>query len=235
MDIMIGTFLRKTSQGMLLGLVLAALTLLWQLNTYAASRSVISSLNATQSHEVFLPSQLYAGTPNTLTVRGGPASEIVVLLSSKPIPALPSAEGALPEAPVRLLTTLPSSGSASMEFQLPEDPSLVGMQLFVAAFYRASASGSFQSASIRDASGVITASPSLLVQIPSASKSGVMLMPAVPGVDPSLMRQMGTISEMAQTKDPRRKSLIYDGTINRDLIQDRNSLVVPGGGMPLGR
>jgi hypothetical protein len=72
-----------------------------------------------------------------------------------------------------------------------------------------------------NASGTL-AEHGVLALIDPHTPSQAVVLPAIPGVDPSALRGVQTMAEFARDDD-KRKRLEYDGTINRDRMTDRNT------------
>jgi hypothetical protein len=72
-----------------------------------------------------------------------------------------------------------------------------------------------------NASGTL-AEHGVLALIDPHTPSQAVVLPAIPGVDPSALRGVQTMAEFARDED-KRKRLEYDGTINRDRMTDRNT------------
>lgn len=199
----------------------------------ATRRSAIQKLSVLRQSELFLPSQLVLGEELTLTVRSQPNTLIKIFYDFQwqdtPVNGLHvSSDSSVLEGQV------PDNGLLMFRVKMPLQEALIGRTLYFEAFSQAStdASSPVQNVLCRNASGVPVSVPSLVVVPPETERSGPSFMPSMPGMDANMMRQIGTMSSLHQTNDPRKLDLIKDqGKINRDSALDRNSFVRPGAGL----
>lgn len=197
---------------------------------YAGSRSPLQQLQqqVRRPTQLFLPRQLVAGQANPFGVRGEPGATVVLLYAAQPaevLPALPSGQTLpVPLDSPRLQVQLNDKGLGVLSLEAPADPDVVGRPVYLAAYtYTQSDQSDAQLVQLIASSGQPTNRPVLAIAAPSQQAKGPAFLPAIPGMDPTFMRQVGAISDLSRD-DEKRERLWHDGSINRQTDLERNAL-----------
>lgn len=217
-----------------------------------AGTSAIERLNAKRSlkrqAQVYLPTAFSREKPNTVTVRGQGGERIAILYrflpaeseaitlekkilvidSANPVMAV---EIPLPESDVYRETVAPPRfkrkekgsdvTSTTQEEALENLNGYKHNSIQIQAVTLTPEGDVDQVLPLYDASGTL-AEHGVLALIDPHTPSQAVVLPAIPGVDPSALRGVQTMAEFARDED-KRKRLEYDGTINRDRMTDRNT------------
>jgi hypothetical protein len=188
------------------------------------------SVSLRRPDQVFLPPRLVIGTSNELVVRGTPGSKVILLYASAAAetPAtLPNGQTvAVPLDSPRIETTLNDKGVATLLFPVPNDKTLVGRQVVVAVLgYSAPDKSDVHTVQLMDSTGRATTDNrlSLAATATESLSNRPTVLPVMPGMDPALVRQVQTVSELSTNKE-KRERLYDEGTINRGTSLGKNSL-----------
>lgn len=197
-------------------------------------RSAISQLSLKQQNQVqvFLPGQLVLGNTSTFSVRGNPGQRVLLFFGPGPKPDNQQelSNFSLSADSPRLEGIIPESGVLQLELPVPAEETLAGNWVFFEGMAtEISNPNSVLPLAFRGADGQFTNAPLVQMLPPAKEAKGAQILPNMPGVDSQVMRQLGTLAEISQSNDERRRKLIEDdGTINRNREIDRNSLIQPG-------
>lgn len=196
-----------------------------------------SRLNSLLIHQsnLYLPTRLVMGESTRFVVKSNPGDKVKVLLSAKGEGyTLPNGTPLHVGAEVQELTgTVPDTGVLELTIEMPKDEALEGQTVYVDAAAGPS-DEALKPIDLIDPTGR-RAEANVLVIAKPAEKGGPNFMPSMPGVDPQLMQRL---SDMSSMSDEKRKQLIDNGDINRDLDTDKNPFArhgfQPGIGGPTG-
>lgn len=201
------------------------------LQAQTASKSRLSQLVIQPATQVFRPFQLVIGQPARFGLRGTPGTPITLIYGpySGASTGWPLALGTvtpqtLPAGSQMQTVILPASGTTELVLEVPNTPELVGKAYAVEAITTTLPTwGDARRVQQLSADGRPATTLALPVVSPVELSKRPAFYPSFPGLDPNLARQIGTISEVAQTTDERRKELLNNsGEINRNNTLDRN-------------
>jgi hypothetical protein len=198
----------------------------------SASPPTTSRLNSLirRAPQLFLPSRLYLGQDNTLTLRGTPGSEVALYFSAE-------ADGfTLPggvalrvgEEHQTMQGTIGANGILTLTLPLPKDEALEGRVLFLDAvsWQKADQSDVLRFEQL-DATGRRTLENGVPIVKPADTARGPLLMPGMPGMSTDMLRQVTSFSDVMG--DERKQQLIDQGKLDRNTLIDRNPFVVRPG------
>lgn len=193
----------------------------------ASRRSAISRLQHQQAAtQIFMPAQLTVGQTAKFQCRAPQGTLVRVYYAARPL-TLPTLNEKIPF----IQGEVPASGVLVLDFPVPEEATLAGQTVHLLSVTVDPTNPNELNYEVewREASGRLTSSPSLYIAEAVAVKEGPRIMPLMPGMDPNLMRDLETTTDLATTKNKRKKQLIDDGSINRDRQIDRNALILSPG------
>lgn len=182
---------------------------------------------------MYLPSRLIIGQDNRFTFQGTPGNQVRLYMSSSP-------EGfSTPDGqPLRvgaehqeIAAEIPANGVLEIIVPLPAEEGLVGQNIFVEGIaWHAEDFSDLVIFEQIDASGR-RATENYVAINKLVKNKGSIVMPTLPGMSPSFVQQLNTLSEITNSGDARKKELLDTGEINRDNTYDRNIFINRPGNM----
>jgi hypothetical protein len=189
--------------------------------------------------KLYLPSRLVMGEPNTVVLRA-PAGQFVRVIVTQGQLEAPDAKPS-DEQNILFQTEaeeIPAKGVLGVALPVPNNKDLDGITVFVTA--ELSNNKDFKATQALewvDSSGQKTSNNGVSIVQPTVVSKGPSILPNMPGMNPQLMRQINSVSQL-QNGSTRQKQLIDDGNLNRNSAIDRNSFItrpgLPTGGSPAG-
>ena len=184
---------------------------------------------------LYMPTRLIVGEDNRFVVQAPAGSHVVLLMSPKPEGAM--APDGTPLAVGKdfqtLETVTAANGVVELILPIPAQKALRDRVVYVDAYtYQAEDYSDLQRLELTDAAGRASSGSNALLMTHRPEGGGPMVLPGMPGMPVNLMQQLGTLGEMMEG-DERKRDLLDEGTMNRDVLRDQN--VLAPGVLPQGR
>ncbi len=190
-------------------------------------KSRLSQLIKNKSN-LYLPTRLIIGKDNKFVVRV-PAGNTVVLLLS-PFPAGMSAPDGTPMRVGKenqiLEAVASDKGVATLTVPIPDEESLVGQPVFVAAYtYGRSDYSDLEILELLGPTGRRVGDNRLAIDEPSDGR-GAMVLPGLPGVGSDMLRRLSTMGDIYNSDDKERMETLKDnGDLGDGTLQDKNIFI----------
>lgn len=198
------------------------------------NRSALGRLQRDTLHQVLMPNRLVLGQDNTFTARTQPFNRVWLVYAPQADPnggtRLTSGHlFPLPWPSPYIQAEANAQGVATLTLPIPLEADLAGASVTLAALtFPPNQTDAAKVMTLLDgATGKAGTQVALTLVLPEETRKGIAFLPALPGMDPTMMRQLQQTSELMQNTE-KRKRLWNDGSLSRDTQSQRNTLILPG-------
>jgi hypothetical protein len=198
------------------------------------NRSALGRLQRDTLHQVLMPNRLVLGQDNTFTARTQPFYKVWLVYAPQADPngGTRLASGhtfPLPWPSPYVEAEANAQGVATLTLPIPLEADLAGASVTLAALtFPPNQTDAAKVMTLLDgATGKAGTQVALTLILPEENRKGIAFLPALPGMDPTMMRQLQQTSELMQNTE-KRERLWNDGSLSRDTQSQRNTLLLPG-------